>query len=374
MSHTARLVLEDGAVFEGQLFGYSGAVAGEVVFTTGMVGYPETLTDPSYRGQIVVFTYPLIGNYGVPAYGTDPHGLPRGFESACIQAAGVVVAEASSFHQHRLSTRSLHQWLESEQIPGISGIDTRALTKRLREQGTMLGRIEAGGVTVPFRDPNGADLVAEVTTTGAIQYDCGTAGAPTILLVDCGCKTNIIRSLLRRGVNVIRVRHDDYFLNREFDGLLISNGPGDPKRCTATVRNIERALALGKPILGICLGLQLLALAVGADTYKLKFGHRSQNQPCLEFPDGDCSSEPRRCVITTQNHGYAVREQTLPRDWRLWFRNANDGTVEGIRHVSKPFAAVQFHPEASPGPVDTAGVFDEFIAQVTRTRKALVSS
>lgn len=370
MSQGSRLVLEDGSSFEGQLFGYSGATAGEVVFTTGMVGYPETLTDPSYRGQIVVFTYPLIGNYGVPKAETDQHGLPLGFESSRIQAAGIVVVEQSKYYQHRSSSRSLHQWLESEQIPGLAGVDTRALTKRLREQGTMLGRIETAGVSVPFRDPNGTDLVAEVTVPDAIRYDCGVANAPTVLLVDCGCKANIVRSLLRRGVNVIQVPYEDYFLNREFDGLLISNGPGDPKRCTATVRNLERALALGKPILGICLGLQLLSLAVGADTYKLKFGHRSQNQPCLEFVPGESGMQPGRCVITSQNHGYAVREQTLPRDWRLWFRNANDGTVEGIRHVSKPFAAVQFHPEACPGPVDTAWIFDEFITQVTRSMKA----
>ncbi len=374
MSEIARLVLEDGSVFEGELFGHRGSVSGEVVFNTGMVGYPEALTDPSYSGEILVCTYPLIGNYGVPPYATDKFGLPIGFESPKIQASALIVSEYSQQYHHRTAARSLDQWLKSEQIPALSGIDTRAVTKKLREHGTMLGRIEIDGVeNASLVDTKNSNLVEQVSVKEMVRYQVSD-GAPTIVLIDCGCKANIIRSLLARNVNVIRVPHDQYFLNYDFDGILISNGPGDPKMCAMTIRNIERALALSKPILGICLGQQLLALAVGADTYKLKFGHRSQNQPCIEYSTNNGNKTTGRCVITSQNHGYTVREQTLPSDWKVWFRNANDNTLEGIKHASKPFASVQFHPEAFPGPVDTAYIFDEFVAQVTRlSRYATVS-
>jgi carbamoyl-phosphate synthase small subunit len=364
----ARLVLEDGTVFEGVAFGADTAAAGEVVFNTGMVGYPETLTDPSYRGQILVLTYPLIGNYGVPAYSEDRRGLPVGFESPRVQAAGLVVAEhcAGGYSHHR-AARSLADWLAEAGVPGIAGIDTRTLTRRLRERGTMLGKLETPKREIGFFDPNATHLVAAASPSAPARLVPEAASderRPRVVLVDCGCKAAILRALLDRGFEVLRVPHDHYFLNEDYDGLVISNGPGDPKTCAATVRNVERALAVGRPILGICLGHQILALAAGADTYKLKFGHRGQNQPCLLQGDGPGGSSGR-CHITSHNHGYAVRGESLPGDWRVWFVNANDGTVEGCRHATRPFFGVQFHPEASPGPVDTAWVFDEFASRVT---------
>lgn len=359
-----RLRLEDGSVFEGRGFGAAEPVAGEVVFNTGMVGYPESLTDPSYAGQILVLTYPLVGNYGVPSYGLDDVGLPVGFESAKIHAAGLIVWENSERYSHHLATRSLHDWLAGEGIPGLAAVDTRALTIKLREKGTMLGAIEPESVAEPISlvDPNATELVATVSIDDVTHYPCGHDNAPKVVLLDCGCKTSIIRSMLDRGLDVIRVPHDHYFPGMAFDGLLISNGPGNPRMCSAAIRNIERALALDVPILGICLGNQLLALAAGAETFKLPFGHRSQNQPCVEMlPTGERGT---RCVITSQNHGFAVRADSLPPDWRLWFVNANDNTVEGIQHVSKPIKSVQFHPEANPGPVDSAWIFDDFAAVV----------
>ncbi|UCG60799.1 MAG: glutamine-hydrolyzing carbamoyl-phosphate synthase small subunit [Candidatus Zixiibacteriota bacterium] len=369
MSADTRLILEDGTVLEGIGFGHPVAAAGEVVFNTGMVGYPEALTDPSYRGQILVLTYPLIGNYGVPTMRLDSLGLPEGFESGRVQVSGLVVSEHSGCFSHHSASISLSQWLAENLVPGISGIDTRALTKRIRKHGSMLGKIETGREQTEFFNPNLTDLAATVSVREVLEHEAnGREPAPTVVLLDCGCKVAIARSLLSRGLNVIRVPHDYYFLNLQFDGLVISNGPGDPKMLESTIRNIRHALAVGKPILGICLGNQLLARAVGAETYKMKFGHRSQNQPCLEveYSSEVKNSPTARCVITSQNHGYAVREEGLPEDWRVWFRNANDGTVEGIRHVSKPFVGVQFHPESMPGPEDTGWIFDEFVSRIKR--------
>jgi carbamoyl-phosphate synthase small subunit len=339
-----------------------------VVFNTGMVGYPETLSDPSYAGQILVATYPLVGNYGVPAAAIDEAGLTARFESDRIQVAGLVVWENSERYSHFRAERSLHQWLASEGVPALSTVDTRALTMRLRDKGTMLGALEPTTAVepLPLVDPNATHLVSTVSVEEVVHYSCGVPDAPSVVVLDCGCKTSIIRSMLDRGVDVIRVPHDHYFPGMSFDGLLISNGPGDPRMCQATIRNVERALALDIPILGICLGNQLLALAAGAETYKLPFGHRSQNQPCIEMqPTGERGT---RCVITSQNHGFAVRAKSLPGDWRLWFVNANDNTVEGIRHVSKPIRSVQFHPEANPGPVDSAWIFDDFVNVVKGRR------
>jgi carbamoyl-phosphate synthase small subunit len=345
-----RLILEDGTVLDGHTFGANRTVTGEVVFNTGMVGYPESLTDPSYRGQILVLTYPLVGNYGVP--GDDREGdLSRHFESGRVQVEGLVVAEYSSAYSHWSAQRSLSQWLVEHRVPGVSGIDTRSLTKRLREQGTMLGKIVHGRDEIDFLDPNTRNLVAEVTVDAVTTYP---RGERSITLVDCGVKHSIIKAFLDRDITVIRCPWDHDLLTDPTDGVVISNGPGDPKMCEATIRNVRRYLAGNKPVLGICLGSQILGLAAGADTYKLKYGHRGQNQPCIEAGSG-------RCYITPQNHGYAVDSKTLPQDWRVWFYNNNDKTNEGIVHISKPFFGAQFHPEASPGPDDTEFLFDMFV-------------
>lgn len=350
----ARLVLEDGTSFDGKLFAADNCAAGEVVFNTGMVGYPESVTDPSYSGQILVFTQPMIGNYGVPEAGTDEFGFPRGLESDRIHVLGVVIGDLSEQFEHHNHTRSFEEWLASEEIPGITGVDTRALTKRLREKGTMLGKIELGKRTVSFYDPNKANLVDKVSSREVATYG---KSKDKVVVVDCGVKLSIIRSLLERGLEVTRVPWDYDFLPLFRDShkaLVLSNGPGDPKMVPEMVKNLKRAFRVGKPIMGICLGNQVLALAAGFDTYKLKYGHRSQNQPAVE-------KGTDRCYITSQNHGFAVSHDSGPSTWKVWFENANDGTVEGIRHAKKPFFAVQFHPEATPGPTDTGFLFDRLL-------------
>jgi carbamoyl-phosphate synthase small subunit len=349
-SEGVRLVLEDGSVFPGRAFGFNAPASGEVVFNTGMVGYPEALTDPSYRGQILVLTYPLIGNYGVPSRARFD-GLDACFESEAIQVTGLVVAEVATQYSHWSATRSLGTWLAEHAVPGLSGVDTRALTKRLRERGVMLGKLVGSGPDVELRNSNLEHLVAEVSVKEPLIYD---AGRRRVVLIDCGCKYSIIRGLVDRGLTVLRVPWDYDFLGEDFDALVISNGPGDPKMCVDTITHVRSAMERRRPILGICLGNQILALAAGADTYKLKFGHRGQNQPCGRVGTS-------RCYITSQNHGYAVDERTLPADWEPWFRNLNDGTNEGIRHRSRPFMSVQFHPEAAPGPLDTTFLFDELV-------------
>ena len=345
------LALEDGSVFKGHAFGETKSIAGEVVFNTGMVGYPESLTDPSYAGEILVLTYPLMGNYGVPQQGNG-HDLDSPFESSKIQIQGLVVSDHAMQYSHWNAVKSLDDWLRESGIPGLYGIDTRMLTKQLREKGTMLGKILAPGEDIPFHDPNAGNLVATVSVDAPVTY---SDGAKKVVIVDCGCKTSIVRSVVERGATVMRVPWNYDLANEEFDGLIISNGPGDPKQCQETVAIVKQVMQRDKPILGICLGNQILALASGADTYKLKYGHRSQNQPCREV------GTPR-CYITSQNHGYAVRPETLSDEWESWFINANDGTNEGIRHRSRPLMSVQFHPEAAPGPYDTGYLFDRFLS------------
>ncbi|MEY4747100.1 MAG: hypothetical protein RLZZ416_149 [Candidatus Parcubacteria bacterium] len=341
-----KLILKDGTVFEGESFGASVSTAGEVVFNTGMTGYVESLTDPSYAGQIVVLTYPLIGNYGVPDHST--------WESEKIRVSGLVVSEYSQNYSHRDAIRSLAEWLKASGVPAIMGIDTRALTKKLREHGVMLGQLIEGEPGA-FIDPNKENLVAKVSPKEVRTYG---NGAVKIVAIDCGMKENIVRSLTRPETTVIRVPWDYDFLKKPpaggYDALFISNGPGDPTMCKPTIEHIRAAMKTGKPILGICLGNQLLALAAGAKTYKLKYGHRGQNQPCIDAETG-------RCYITSQNHGYAVEKRSLPRGWKEWFVNANDGSNEGIAHKSRPWRSVQFHPEACPGPTDTEWIFDRFI-------------
>jgi len=348
----AELVLEDGTMIAGRLFGFPKPVAGEVVFNTGMVGYPEALTDPSYRGQILVLTYPLIGNYGVPARGTEPAG--RSFESARIQVTGLVVSELAQGYSHWAACSSLSQWLSEQGVPCLAGVDTRALTKHLRERGSMLGKIVLDGEDVAFSDPNQINMVAAVSVRERVVH---RGGRRIVVVVDCGCKASIIENLRARGFTVVQVPWDHDFLAEDFDAVVVSNGPGDPMACGTTVRNLERAMRLHRPIMGICLGHQLLALAAGAKTYKLKFGHRGHNQPCLE-------NGTARCFITSQNHGFAVDAASLPRGWEPWFTNANDGTNEGIRHRARPFLGVQFHPEGAPGPVDCEHLFDLFASAV----------
>lgn len=347
---TAKLILEDGTVFSGISFGYSGSVAGEVVFNTGMVGYPESMTDPSYKGQILAMTYPLIGNYGIPQK-KEIDRLETNFESCQIQISALIVSEYSIHNSHWNSAQSLSDWLKSEKIPALRGIDTRTLTKRLRHSGTMLGKIVLDEADIEFHDPNQDHLVAQVSSEKVLEYGRGNK---TVVLIDCGCKNSIVSSLTARGITVKRVPWDFDFLDEEYDGIMISNGPGNPKMCRKTILNVRKAFQLKKPVFGICLGNQILALAAGGNTYKLKFGHRSQNQPCVEVGTN-------RCYITSQNHGFAVDNSTLPEEWEPWFVNANDGSCEGIRHNSLPFMSVQFHPEAAPGPVDTAYLFDRFI-------------
>ena len=352
----ATLTLEDGATFEGTHFGAPLSAAGEVVFNTGMVGYAESMTDPSYSGQILALTYPLIGNYGIPvdsAGGLNgPADLSERFEGNRIHVKGLVISSLSGTHSHWSALESLQGWMARHGVPGISGIDTRALTKRLRTKGCMLGKILVNNEDMPWEDPNLRNLVAEVSTSEPVLYRGGGAGR--VALVDLGTKHNIIRSLLRRNLEVLRLPWNHDWAEEDVEGVVLSNGPGNPKMCVDTVRVIRKAMGRNLPIFGICLGSQLLALAAGGDTYKLKFGHRGQNQPCIEVGT-------RRCYITSQNHGYAVNERTLGDDWVPWFFNANDGTNEGIRHRSNPFSSVQFHPEARPGPVDTAPLFDRFI-------------
>ncbi len=360
VAKTARLVLADGSEFSGRVFGAPLSTAGEVVFATGMVGYPESMTDPSYRDQILVLTYPLVGNYGVPAR-RSKDGLPERFESSHIQVRGLVISTLSDDRTHWSAGSSLDEWLLEERIVGLAGVDTRALTKRLRVGGTTPGKIlvegdsESGiGESTPFEDIGTRNLVAQVSVSEPILY--GT-GKTRVILVDCGAKANIVRSLLARGVSVLRVPWDHDFNAVDADGVLISNGPGDPKMAARTVEHTRRALRGDRPVFGICLGNQLVGLAAGAATYKLKFGHRSQNQPCR-------MAGTQRCFITSQNHGYAIDARTLPPDWEEWFVNANDGTNEGIRHKSKPFWTIQFHPEATPGPEDTGYLFDEFVERL----------
>ncbi|MFH1591225.1 MAG: glutamine-hydrolyzing carbamoyl-phosphate synthase small subunit [archaeon] len=350
-----KLVLEDGTVFSGFSFGHPSSRAGEVVFNTGLVGYPQTLTDPSYRGQILALTYPLVGNYGIPK---TKGGLKDHFESGAIHVSGLIIQDYSDRHSHHEAVRSLGDWLREHRIPALWGIDTRALTKKLRERGVMLGKIVIGD-DIELYDPNTANLVAEVSPRQQHTYK---AGPTRVVLVDCGAKNNIIREFLSRGITVIRVPFDHPFADIEADGIMVSNGPGDPKMCTGTIENLRKAMEKGTPIMGICLGNQLLALAAGADTYKLKYGHRGQNQPCL-------IKGTMRCFITSQNHGFAVDAKTLPKGWEEWFVNNNDGTNEGIRHKTRPFASVQFHPEAAPGPVDTSFLFDDFLKTIAETKR-----
>jgi carbamoyl-phosphate synthase small subunit len=354
------LTLEDGLSMEGLSFGAETSAAGEVVFNTALTGYPESLTDPSYRGQILVLTYPLVGNYGVPDSTRDENGLLEFFESDRIHISGLVISDYSFKYSHWNAKKSLSDWLKEHNIPGIYDIDTRALTRHIRETGTLPGKI-VNGRDIPFRDPNQANLVAEVSIKERTVYG---SGLHKVVLMDCGVKNNIIRCLLEADTTVIRVPWDWDISKEKYDGLFISNGPGDPARCAAAISRVERALKNDKPIFGICLGNQLLALAGGAKTYKLKYGHRSHNQPVLR-------AGTQHAYITSQNHGFAVDNKTLGADWEPLFINLNDGTNEGLKHRSKPFFSAQFHPEAAGGPSDTEFLFERFTSLLAGGRNEL---
>lgn len=349
------LKLEDGTAFTGTSFGHEGAVAGEVVFNTAMVGYTESLTDPSYAGQILVMAYPLIGNYGIPG-SQQENKLPKFHESHKIHVAGLVVSEYVNEHSHWNAEKSLSDWLKEHKIPAIQGVDTRALTKHLREKGSANGKITYNNTHVDWFNPKNTNIVKEVSCKEVKKYG---SGKYKIILVDCGVKNNIIRNLIKRNATVKVVPWDYNFNNEDFDGLFISNGPGDPMNCQNTIKNLTTALQHKKPIYGICLGNQLLALAAGASTFKLKYGHRSHNQPVIR-------TGTNNCFVTSQNHGYAINGNSLPNDWEVLFENLNDGTVEGIKHKNHPYFSSQFHPEAAGGPVDTEFLFDEFMELVQK--------
>ena len=349
------LVLSDGTKFHGKSFGSEKPVAGEVVFNTAMMGYPESLTDPSYAGQLMTLTYPLVGNYGVPPFSIENNGLATFMESDKIYASAIIVSDYSEQYSHWNATESLADWLKREGVPGITGIDTRELTKVLREHGVMMGQIifDDEPDNIPTAEYEGINWVDKVSCKDIIRYNEG-AGRK-VVLVDCGVKNNIIRCLVNRGVEVIRVPWNYDYTNMEFDGLFLANGPGDPDMCVDAVEILKKQMSASrKPICGICMGNQLLAKAGGATIYKLKYGHRSHNQPVREVGTN-------RCYVTSQNHGYAVDAATLGNDWRELFVNMNDGSNEGIRHLSLPWFSSQFHPEACSGPVDTEFMLDRFI-------------
>ena len=370
------LILQDGTTFSGFSFGYEGPACGEVVFNTAMSGYPESLTDPSYAGQLMVLTYPLVGNYGVPPFTFQPNGLPDYMESDRIYVRAIIVSDYSGQYSHWNACESLSQWLKREHVPGITGVDTRQLTKVLREHGVMMGRIVMDGEDgkeAGFGTYEGVNFVAQVSCREVVHYRASdysqpanrlpedqpakaTAPGKRVVLVDCGVKANILRCLLERGVDVVRVPWDYDFNTLDFDGLFLANGPGDPDLCEPAVAHIRTFLQRQdvKPCMGICMGNQLLAKAAGATIYKLKYGHRSHNQPVRQLGTN-------RCFITTQNHGYAVEPSTLQEGWEPLFVNMNDGSNEGIRHREKPWFSAQFHPEACAGPVDTEFLFDDFV-------------
>nr|WP_315347137.1 glutamine-hydrolyzing carbamoyl-phosphate synthase small subunit [Hoylesella enoeca] len=349
------LVLEDGTRFCGKSFGYDTPIAGEVVFNTAMTGYPESLTDPSYAGQLMVMTYPLVGNYGVPPFSIEQDGIPTFMEGEKIYASALIVSDYSACYSHWNAQDSLAGWLKREHVPGITGVDTRELTKVLREHGVMMGQIifDDEPDNIPTAHYEGVNFVDQVSCKEVMTYHTGTG--KKVVLVDCGVKANIIRCLINRGVEVIRVPWNYDYTTIDFDGLFLGNGPGNPDMCEEAVTILRKQLdSSRKPICGICMGNQLLAKAGGASIYKLKYGHRSHNQPVRMVGTDNC-------YITSQNHGYAVDATTLGQDWEELFVNMNDGSNEGIRHKTNPWFTSQFHPEACSGPVDTEFVFDKFI-------------
>lgn len=354
----AYLLLQDGTKFEGYSFGAEKNQIGEVVFNTAMNGYPESLTDPSYLGQILVETYPMVGNYGMPANTySDENGIADFLESDRIWVQGFIVADYSTHYSHWNASASLQERLIAEGIPALTGVDTRALTKHIRDNGCMKGTIVVDDALAPAVDEHfeSRNLVAEASTKNVVTYG---NGPKKVLFIDCGTKHNIIRRLIHPEITLIRVPWNYDISTIEYDAIFVSNGPGDPLQCTATVESLRKAFTQDKPICGICMGNQLMGLAAGASIKKLKYGHRSHNQPVQDLLT-------KKCYITSQNHSYAIDIQTLSPDWEEWFINLNDGTNEGLRHKTKPFFSVQFHPECCGGPTDTLAIFDKFLNIVT---------
>lgn len=353
-----QLCLANGNRYHGTSFGAETECLGEVVFTTGMTGYLEILTDPSYYGQIVTFTFPLIGNYGVQELKKFAEQVDEVYESKKIWVKGVILAEVSEDFSHYLATSSFSAWLKKNNIPALCNVDTRALTQDLRESGVIMGSISQQPLS-DYTDKLNGRYVPEVSPTEIQIIEPTNPIGKTIAFVDCGAKNGIFRNFLRRGIRIIRLPYnqDPFALEEKFDGIFLSNGPGDPAVMHEVIATSKKAIESGLPVFGICLGNQMIGLAAGAQTVKMKYGHRGVNQPVQDI-------HTKKCLITTQNHGYMVDESTLPADFEPWFVNLNDQTNEGIRHKTKPIFAAQFHPEACAGPEDAEYLFDMFVEQL----------
>ena len=359
-----KLIFDDGTVLDGTGFGYSTTVFGEIVFNTGMVGYPETLTDPSYSGQILTLTYPLVGNYGVPDPSVkDNDGISKFFESEKIQVRGLVVHELSLTASHWNLSMTLDEWLYNEKIPGITGIDTRELTKKIRDGGVMMAALVVSDSEIDV-DEIRTQLTAApnynsekfMDTVSTKQEEVYGSDEKTVVVVDTGAKNAILRNLRSLGYKVIKLPWNTTFEKIQSynpKGVVISNGPGDPQNCPDTIETVKKLIKNNIPTLGICLGAQIIGLAGNTETYKLKYGHRGQNKPCVNL-------ENNQTYVTSQNHGYGIDPDSLDEsEFNLWFKNADDKTVEGIKHKTKNCIAVQFHPEAAPGPYDCKFIFEE---------------
>lgn len=350
----AYLHLEDGEKIEGASFGFDGDTCGEVVFTTGMTGYPQSLSDPSFASQILVFTYPLLGNYGIPLPRYQDKHLMENFESERIWAQGVVVSSHIETPSHADMAQAFGQWLTDHRVPAISHVDTRALTQKLREKGVMRGAISTDKA-FHWDQSVVENLVSKVSLPETVTYAAKNPCGKKVLLIDCGVKHGILRELLNNGYDIVRIPWNEdptpYF--SRIDGVVCSNGPGDPKDCEVTIGNLKKVFDRHIPFIGVCLGHQIAALAIGADTYKLPYGHRGLNQPCLDVTT-------KKAYVTSQNHGYAVKSDTIPPGFEEWFINLNDLTNEGLRSIEYKIYSTQFHPEGHPGPYDTNWVFSLF--------------